>query len=207
MGSENPSGADNQQETIRSMLDFDPWWIVGFVDGEGCFSVSIHRNHFAKSTGGWQLHPVFHVYQHEEHGDVLEQLVIVFGCGRIRGKGPNSLVSTFAVESLADLDERIIPFFEQHPLIVKRHDFTKFAEVVRGMLRKEHLEPEGFARLVRLAYAMNFAGKQRSRALEEILTGSSETARQAPVPTYAMVESANVQSDPHGDMRSQAEMT
>jgi len=33
--------------------------------------------------------------------------------------------------------------------------------------------------LVGLAYAMNFAGKQRSRSIDEILTGSSETARQA----------------------------
>src|SRR4051812_27166011 len=143
MGSENPSGADNQQETVRSMLDFDPWWVVGFVDGEGCFSVSIHRNGNSKSTGGWQVHPVFHVYQHREHGDVLEQLVVMFGCGRIRAKGPSSSVSTYAVDSLADLHERVIPFFEQHQLIVKRDDFTKFAEIVRAMLRKEHLRPEG----------------------------------------------------------------
>src|SRR3977135_2554103 len=85
--------------------------------------------------------------------------------------------------STSILNERVIPFFEQPPLIVKRQDFIKFAEIVRGMLRKEHLQPEGFARLVRLAYAMNFAGKQRSRAIEEILTGSSETARQAPILT------------------------
>jgi hypothetical protein len=38
-----------------------------------------------------------------------------------------------------------------------------------------------FERLVRLAYGMNFAGKQRSRSIDEILTGSSETARQAPI--------------------------
>ena len=37
--SENPSGADNQQERLKFS-----WWIVGFTDGEGCFSVSIFRN-------------------------------------------------------------------------------------------------------------------------------------------------------------------
>jgi len=206
MGSENPSGADNQQETTRSMLDFDPWWVVGFVDGEGCFSVSIHRNAFAKSTGGWQLHPVFHVYQHEEHGDVLGQLMITFGCGRIRAKGPNSKVSTYAVGSLVDLNERVIPFFEQHPLIVKREDFAKFKEIVQAMLRKEHLRSEGFERLVRLAYAMNFAGKQRSRSIDEILVGSSETARQARVDT-PLSTNVKVQSDPYGDVGSQAEMS
>ena len=48
------------------------------------------------------------------------------------------------------------------------------------MRRKEHLTAAGFERLVTLAYAMNFAGKQRSRSIDEILMGSSETARQAP---------------------------
>src|SRR3954452_18694520 len=67
MRSENPTGADNQQETARSTLELDPNWVVGFVDGEGCFSVSVHRNLNARRTGGWQLHPVFHVYQHEDH--------------------------------------------------------------------------------------------------------------------------------------------
>ena len=92
MSSDNPSGADNQQETARSMLELDPRWIAGFVDGEGCFSVSVHRNPSARSTGGWQLHPVFHVYQHarlardirqgevhlsiEQKGDVWELAVV-----------------------------------------------------------------------------------------------------------------------------------
>jgi hypothetical protein len=47
------------------------------------------------------------------------------------------------------------------------------------MRRKEHLDPSGFERLVRLAYGMNAHGKQRSRSLDEVLAGSSETARQA----------------------------
>ena len=180
MRSDNPSGADNQQETVRSMLDFDPWWVVGFVDGEGCFSVSIHRNAFVRSTGGWQLLPVFHVYQHQRYREVLEQLVEVFGCGRIRAKGPGSRVLTFAVNALADLNDHIVPFFERYPPVVKRNDFAVFAEIVRAMVRKDHLRYECFENLVRLAYTMNFAGKQRSRTIEEILTGSSETARQAP---------------------------
>jgi hypothetical protein len=37
--SENPIGADNQQE--RPGVE---QWVVGFVDGEGCFSISVVRN-------------------------------------------------------------------------------------------------------------------------------------------------------------------
>ena len=62
VGSENPSGADNQQETASSCIVLDPNWIVGFVDGEGCFTVSVHRTSMMRRHGGWQLQPVFHSY-------------------------------------------------------------------------------------------------------------------------------------------------
>ena len=46
MMSENPIGADNQQESLS------PEWVVGFVDGEGCFFVGINRQPTMKI--GWQ---------------------------------------------------------------------------------------------------------------------------------------------------------
>ena len=48
---DNVSVADNQQERL------DAEWIVGFVDGEGCFSVSFFRNKTTKF--GWQVFPEF----------------------------------------------------------------------------------------------------------------------------------------------------
>ena len=179
MSSENPTGADNQQETAMPRSELDPHWVVGFVDGEGCFSVSIHANPYVRRTRGWQVHPVFHVYQHADHRDVLEALIAFFGCGRLRPKGPKSSVWTYAVDSLGDVAGTIVPFFVQYPLLVKDADFRRFAEVIDLMRRKKHLDPAGFERVVRLAYGMNANGKQRARSLEQVLAGSSETARQA----------------------------
>ena len=122
---------------------------------------------------------VFHVYQHCAHRAVLEALIPFFGCGVIRAKGPNSGVLTYVVSKRVDLERVIVPFFEQHQLVVEGPDFQAFAEVVRALGRKEHLTPAGFERLVRLAYGMNAQGKQRARTLEEVLAGSSETVRQA----------------------------
>ena len=178
MSSENPTGADDQQET--NSLFLDPSWVCGFVDGEGCFSVSIHRNPHVRRTRGWQITAVFQVSQHERDRQVLERLVDVFGCGRVRSKGPNNSVDVYSVTGLRQLEKNVIPFFERHGLVVKAPDFERFATIVRSMRRKEHLEPEGFERIVRLAYEMNAGGKQRSRTLEEVLKGSSETVRQAP---------------------------
>jgi hypothetical protein len=107
-------------------------------------------------------------------------MVSTFGCGRVRPKGPRSSVVTYAVESLRNLEETVLPFFEQHPLVVKQSDFVVFAAIVRAMRRKEHLTRSGFEQLVRMAYGMNVNGKQRTRKIEQVLAGSSETAREAP---------------------------
>ncbi len=138
MGSDNLTGADNQQETERSILGLDPRWVVGFVDGEGCFCVSVHHNsRCARRTGGWQLHPVFQVYQHQRYRAVLEELLTFFACGRVRPKGPRNSVLTYAVDSLQALEGSIPPFFERYPLVVKQRDFRLFAEIVRSMRRKD----------------------------------------------------------------------
>jgi hypothetical protein len=179
MRSDNLTGADNQQETLWPGVHLDPDWIAGFVDGEGCFSVSVHRNNFMHRHRGWQIQTVFHVYQHSDHRDVLDLLRSHFGCGYVRPKGPQSSVLTYSVSALRELDEIVVPFFEAHRLFVKDRDFRLFADIVRGMRRKEHLTVDGFERIVRMAYRMNTNGKQRSRTLGEVLEGSSETVREA----------------------------
>ncbi len=181
MSSDNVTGGDNQQETARlSHPQIDASWVVGFVDGEGCFSVSLHRNPFIRRTAGWQVVPAFHVYQHGDHRDVLEELVEFFGCGNVRSKGPTSSVWTYAVSGVKTLEACVVPFFESHPLRVKKDDFEAFAAIVRLLRGKEHLVADGFERVVRLAYGMNANGKQRARSLDEvILAGSSETLRRA----------------------------
>ena len=184
----------------------EPSWIVGFVDGEGCFSVSLHKNErYATRSFGWQINPTFHLYQHEGHRDILEAVRQHFGVGRIASKGPGSSVLTYSVQRRSDVAQVIVPFFEQHQLLVKARDFEAFAEVVAGLSRGEHFTRVGFERLVRRAYPMNEHGKQRARRIEEILNGSSETVRQAR--GSLTVDVGKSQSEPHGDMRSQAEMT
>ena len=176
MGSDNPIGADDQQETRSKALD--PGWVVGFTDGEGCFSVSIHRNDLARPTNGWHVQPTFQVSQHEDHAMVLHDLLAFFACGKVRGKGARSNVQVYVVHSTIQLVERVIPFFEEHELRVKRDDFEKFADIVRSIRSRAHHRPEEFDRIVGLAYSMNARGKQRRRPIEQILLGSSETVRQ-----------------------------
>jgi hypothetical protein len=179
MSSDNPNGADDQQETRSKALD--PGWVVGFTDGEGCFSVSIHRNDLARPTGGWHVQPTFQVSQHADHSTVLHDLRVFFSCGSVRKKSPRSNVEVYVVHSTIQLVERIIPFFEEHELRIKRDDFEKFADIVRSIRARGHHRPGEFDRIVTLAYSMNARGKQRKRPIGEILLGSSETVREVPL--------------------------
>jgi hypothetical protein len=63
--------ADNQQERLKLAN-----WIVGFVDGEGCFSVSIFKNRTSKS--GFQVMPEFVVTQGQKSLNVLEDIKVFF---------------------------------------------------------------------------------------------------------------------------------
>ena len=174
MSSKNLSSADNQQETLRITLD--PSWVSGFVDGEGCFSISVHKNPMA--SFGWQLLPCFQVSQHEDHVDVLNALKEFFSCGRVRRKSKESSVLVFSTYGCISIIESIIPHFEKYPLIVKHHDFIKFVDVVHSIRSGKSRDYIEFVWLVHVVYSMNMNGKQRVRTIETILKGSSETTRE-----------------------------
>jgi hypothetical protein len=93
MGSENPSGADNQQGRPKGLLT--PDYVVGFVDGEGCFSVSIRPHPTVTYGSGCVIGTAFAVSQHHDNLDVLIELNRYFGIGKIRSKGPSSSVMVY----------------------------------------------------------------------------------------------------------------
>ena len=58
--------------------------------------------------------------------------------------------------------EKIIPHFEQFPLLSKKQqDFELFNKICHMVHGGDHLVSEGFARIVHLAYAMNGSGKRK----------------------------------------------
>ena len=150
--SDNQTCADNQQGRLN------PWYIVGFTDGEGCFSISIFKN---KTTRlGYQVFPEFVLTQGAKSADVLIDVQSFFECGQIyenkRHDNHKEHLMRYCVRSLSDIQERIIPFFEQFPLKTnKRFDFETFCLCVELISRKEHLTPDGLDKLRSLAATMN----------------------------------------------------
>jgi hypothetical protein len=133
--------ADDQQERLKMSS-----WIVGFVDGEGCFSVSIFKNRTSKM--GFQVMPEFVVTQGQKSVDVLYAMKDFFGCGSVfvnrRYDNHKENLYRFCVRSLKDLHEKIIPFFKENNLkTYKKNDFELFCEVVEMMIHRKHLTGEG----------------------------------------------------------------
>ena len=127
-------------------------WITGFVDGEGCFHVGINER--SDMASGWQVLPEFTVVQHERDVQVLHALKAHFGCGVVRKNHGDRMA--YRVRGHEHLLERIVPFFEKHPLKTsKRIDFQRFRRVVRMMADGAHLDAEGVAKIRALAEGMN----------------------------------------------------
>ncbi len=152
-GSDNVRGADNQQERL--------WiygWIAGFVDGEGCFSVPIFRNHQAKLR--WQVQPQFVVAQSVSGRDALEVLVSVLGCGKVyvnqRHDDHREQLALYSVKRFNELRDIIVPFFQEHQLRTsKRENFDKFVTVLGLMEERKHLTTSGLIEIAEIVETMN----------------------------------------------------
>ena len=132
-------------------------WVVGFVDGEGCFFVGI--NSHPEMTTQYQVLPEFTVVQHQRDIQLLHALKKFFGCGVVRRNHAERMA--FRVRRLEHLNEIIVPFFEKHPLkSKKRIDFLSFRTVLHMMARGDHLKTEGIAEIRALASRMN-TGRER----------------------------------------------
>jgi len=164
--------ADNQQERLESWLEHH---LAGFVDGEGCFTVSIKRKKQARF--GWEFDPIFTVSQHEDRLFMLEMLQKILGCGKIHRKSPSSSVMVLYIGSKKDLIEHVIPFFDQYPLLAKAGDYQKFRKVVLSTKFYQRLNWKEFRILVKEVCSMNGARQYRRYSEKEILE-SSETIRQ-----------------------------
>ena len=182
MSSDNPSGADNQQETLPSRSSSMPAGWRGSSMARGASASPSSQPPPSGRPGIGKMQPVFQVSQHSDHRAVLEALVPFFGCGSVRSKGPPQPGTDLRGQPAGGPGATDHPVLRAYVrLIVKDSDFGTFAPHRAGATVRRSTWPRaGFERLVRLAYGMNANGKQRARTLEDVLAGSSETVRQAP---------------------------
>jgi len=141
----NVLSAENQQERL------DPYWIVGFVDGEGCFYVGLNQ---PNRTLKWQILPEFRVVQHERNVNSLLKIQSYFGFG-IVGKN-NDNKQEFRVRGLENLN-KIVEFFKTYKLQTcwKKKSFEVFSKIMEMINNKEHLSDEGRRKIATLISTVN----------------------------------------------------
>jgi len=121
------------------LKDKNPHWISGFVDGDGCFYISLTNN--LTSIG-----LIFKVTQHTRDADLLKEFIDYFNCGRYSICSKEA--GDFIVTKFSDINTKILPFFNKYPLQgTKLFDFLDFNKVAKLVENKTHLTSEGALRV------------------------------------------------------------
>jgi hypothetical protein len=162
MNSDNPSGAENQQErpAFSHWLDAVPsdvgHYIAGFVEGEGSFNVPIVREYDRGLP--WRVTLSFNVSQRGFETPLF--LKETLGVGRVRGRGDG--VFYYEVTRPDHLAQRIFPFFERFRLRgPKAQDLQIFMKITNLVQSGRHRTPAGIREILALRAPMNRGGKRR----------------------------------------------
>ena len=152
-------GAENQQERLIQL-----GWVIGFVDGEGCFSIGFVRQPSRTERKGYktgyQVSHEFVVAQGAKSVSCLHELRDFFGVGAVyenrRHDDHKENMHRYAVRRRADLTTVIIPFFRAHPMhSSKQRDFGQFARCVAMVSAGLHRTHCGLVELAGIAETMN----------------------------------------------------
>lgn len=141
------------------------YYISGFVDGEGCFTVSFRF--LSKLKTGIEVRPSFSLAQKKslKNYRLLKNIRDTFGVGAIRDDKKGCY--KYETRSLTDIKEKIIPFFKRYPLYTdKQESFQLFKEICSRMEKKEHLTKKGLKEILTLSKTLNPSGTRRFSLLE-----------------------------------------
>ena len=158
--------------TAASQHKLHPGFITGFIDGEGCFSISLLKD--AKYKCGWRVKPVFTLGLHIKDEILLKDIQNFFGSsvGKIYKVKVDLLqLRVFSVNDLL----KVLKHFDQFPLITqKQADCELFKQAFNLILNKEHLTREGLNKIVVIKEYLN---KGLSDDIKSTFSGIAPIAR------------------------------
>ena len=155
--SDRKSICTGSKRSMSTWGKLNPYYVTGFVDAEGCFSVSIVKK---KGKTGWGVRAEFTVKLHKIDLALLHKIRDFFGIGVVKIR--TDIESTFL--SVTDLEglKVIIRHFDNYPLITKKQgDFLIFKMIVEKMARQEHLSIDGLKSIVSLRASLNWGLSER----------------------------------------------
>lgn len=141
-------------------LSLNPWFITGFTDGDGSFSVSIAKK---KSGIGWKIQPFFTIGLDQKDLDLLVQIKAFFKVGKIYTSKRG--VVYYTVGSTKDIIKYILPHFDRYPLAtLKLKDYLLFKKILLLMENGEHNSLPGLLKIFGLKAILNKGLPERVKA-------------------------------------------
>lgn len=122
------------------------YFLAGFIEGEGSFSISIKKNTNAKF--GVELDPVFNITQHINGVNNLYLALEVFQAGRIRYKTGSNATLVFVIEPRQSLREKVCPYYETYVYGFsspsKQIRYNNFKKLLQLFDKQAHLHRDRF---------------------------------------------------------------
>jgi len=144
-----PETVSCERPKVEVPKTLDPFWFLGFVEGEGCFNVKINKLATNKSIISLR----FVLSQHSRDRLLLNSLIQYLGCGRLE---ETPVIARLVINKFEDIHQKVLPFFTKHTLIgVKNQDFSDWYKVAELMKNKIHLTKEGIDEINSIKVRMN----------------------------------------------------
>lgn len=128
----------------------DPNWLAGFTSAEGCFIIKIFK---AKTKLGEAVRLEFTLTQHARDEQLMRSFIKYLDSGYIISWRE---AFNFRVTKFSDINQKIIPFFQKHPILgVKAEDFKNWCKVAKLIRDKKHLTLAGLKQIKKIKAGMN----------------------------------------------------
>lgn len=143
---------------------FNPWFVTGFIDGEGSFMIQLYKSPAYRL--GWSVEPQFTICLSQKDRFILEHIKSYLGVGNICNQGSNAV--RYQVKSIKEFLV-VITHFDNYPLITQKlADYIIWKKIILMMEQKEHLTLEGLEKIVALKASLNLG---LSDQLKEAFSG------------------------------------
>lgn len=163
------SGLEDTLITSKNdQLKLKPWFITGFVDAEGCFSISVIKD--PRYKVGFRVETLFSISLHKKDLAILKLIQAFFGgVGNINFETKRDVVS-YKIRSKSKLAKVLFAHFDLFPLITqKRADYLLFKEAFELISNKGHLTLEGLKEILAIKSNLNLGLPYKLRAAFPIL--------------------------------------
>lgn len=147
------------ESPINSNLSLNPWYLTGFTDGDGSFSILVSKDIRGKLL--CKVQPVFTFGLHKKDLPLLLMIHKYFfgGVGKIYTRKADGTVY-YIISSVKDIIKYVIPHFDSYPLVSqKKADYLLFREIVILRSKKEHLSNSGLTKIISLKASLNLGLK------------------------------------------------